>query len=137
MKKNGTGTWSLRDAEVLRKRTVAKGDLLECAIPILGGMYATLLGRRVIGNGTRLDAQLRFRGPVLMLFGYMILSVACRRYPNGLLVFGFAFLIGAAVMLLAVMRSPRKITENVQVTVSAIAPDPITNHDRGDTAACA
>lgn len=94
------------------------GDLLESAIPILGGMYATLMGYRVIENGTRFEAQLRFLGPVLAIFGYMTLFVACRRYPNGLSIFGLAFLIGAAVMLLAIMRSPWKTTKTAQGAVS-------------------
>ena len=56
------------------------GELVNAAIPFLGGIYATLLGYRVVGTKpgtsiradewhTRFDRMFRILGPLLMLFG--------------------------------------------------------------------
>lgn len=55
-------------------------DALEALIPILGGIYATLLGYRVIGNGVRYEAQLRILGPLVTLLGIAMFLVARARY---------------------------------------------------------
>jgi hypothetical protein len=56
------------------------GDLLETAIPILGGLYATLVGHRVIGTGNKYESQLRILGPLIVLFGIIQLIRAIERH---------------------------------------------------------
>jgi hypothetical protein len=56
------------------------GDVLETAIPILGGLYATLLGFRVIENGHKYERQLRILGPLLIVFGVLMLFKALSHY---------------------------------------------------------
>ena len=51
-------------------------DVLETAIPILGDLYATLLGFRVIGTVHPWERRLRILGPLVMLGGFFMLAKA-------------------------------------------------------------
>ena len=63
------------DVEICRM-----GDILETAIPILGGLYATLVGFGVIERNHKYANQLRIFGPLVLIFGIVMLLVALGRH---------------------------------------------------------